>query len=182
MRTTRKDIFTKVLKLQKGYKVGINGGESYKGISRRHNPSWEGWRIIDILKQSNNGVTCLKVGDITPIKGKDWQKRLETMVITFYKAQYWDVVEGDKISFINYALACELFDSAVLLGVKEASKLLQNSINKVIVNKTLDVELLVVDGKIGSKTMKILRKVRAFINSILSEFIKELINLDKKAA
>lgn len=51
----------KVLSREGGY---INdpddkGGETYKGISRKYNPDWKGWRIIDNTKK--NILKILKV-------------------------------------------------------------------------------------------------------------------------
>ena len=67
---------------------GDAGGQTYAGISRRANPSWEGWKNIDR-------------GQSVP----------ESMVSTFYKATYWDAVFGDDIA--DQHSAESLYDFAV---------------------------------------------------------------------
>ena len=48
--------FTKAYALTAAYEGGYvddpedAGGETYRGISRRYHPSWQGWQIIDTLK------------------------------------------------------------------------------------------------------------------------------------
>jgi lysozyme family protein len=115
------------------------GGETYKGIARRSHPSWEGWPFIDRVK-----------------KGKDWQKNygpdLEGLVQKFYRAYYWDRVLGDHIP--SQAVANELFDTAVNLGVERAGTFLQKSLNAL--NRNQDRRLypdLVEDGMAGKKTL-----------------------------
>ena len=171
---TREDIFKKVLRHEGGY-VNISndrGGETYKGVSRKYHPNWNGWTIIDMVKNKEGGLKALKKGDITPIKGKDWQRKLETMVKNFYKLLYWDRIEGDKICLVSYELAYYLFDSAVLLGVNKAVKLLQEAINHVIVDNALNADLLKVDGKLGPVTLKRVQELKPFIKDVIDEFVK----------
>ena len=81
---------------------GDAGGQTYAGISRRANPSWEGWKNIDR-------------GQSVP----------ESMVSTFYKATYWDAVFGDDIA--DQHSAESLYDFAVNGGGSTARVLAQKS-------------------------------------------------------
>ena len=76
------------------------GGLTYAGISRRANPDWQGWGLVD-------------AGETPPAE----------MVRRFYKSTYWDKVGGDQIT--SQRIAQTLFDFAVNAGVGTASKLAQ---------------------------------------------------------
>ena len=47
------DAYKKLLIKEGGYvhDSDDSGGETYRGISRRYNPTWEGWDIIDTYKR-----------------------------------------------------------------------------------------------------------------------------------
>lgn len=51
------------------------GGQTYAGISRKHNPHWVGWKFID-------------AGDTPPLD----------MVRDFYREEYWQPIRGDQIN------------------------------------------------------------------------------------
>lgn len=44
-----------------GYNPGIGEKETYMGIDRGANPSWNGWKVIDTIKQNNPGLTTAKM-------------------------------------------------------------------------------------------------------------------------
>jgi len=71
------------------------GGETYCGISRVHNPNWEGWSYVDS-------------GEHPPA----------AIVHDYYKARYWDVFKGDEIS--SQIVASLMFDFAVNAGVRKS--------------------------------------------------------------
>jgi len=129
------------------------GGETYMGISRKYNPGWDGWGIIDDLKGSSNFSKCLDDSD----------ELLET-VENFYKQRYWDVNMLDD--FEDQAVAEEMFDTGVNMGVRRAAKFLQESLNYLNRNGSLFSDL-VVDGVIGSATMNALSKLQKDDYSIL---------------
>lgn len=112
------------------------GGETYKGIARKHHPTWEGWTVIDKLKtkeeipNSNN-------------------KELLPMVKSFYKTEFWDKIKGSE--YKSQLIANELYDTAVNMGVHTAAKLLQKAINLLLV---IGKTKLHVDGIIGAKTIR----------------------------
>jgi len=49
------EAFEKTAAIEGGYVLDPDdaGGETYKGISRRFNPSWGGWDKIDEMKKAN---------------------------------------------------------------------------------------------------------------------------------
>ena len=118
------------------------GGETYKGISRRYNPSWEGWVLIDQYKQHPN----------FPNSAYN-DSRLDKMVKDFYKDHYWDVNLLDEFNSQN--IANEMFDTGVNLGVGSAAKFLQMSLNVLNKNGT-KWDDMTVDSKIGTSSLKAL--------------------------
>jgi glycosyl hydrolase family 108 len=78
------------------------GGETYCGISRKANPAWPGWAILDGL--ANKHVA-------TP--------ELDALVGDLYRRKYWDVCGCDALPV---AEALALFDFAVHSGVTRALK------------------------------------------------------------
>ena len=94
---------------------GDRGGQTYAGIARNMNPRWPGWALID--------------------RGQDVPAQL---VREFYKASYWDPIQGDRIT--SQVIAQTIFDFHVNAGAV-ARKLAQ-----LVVGTTPD-------GAIGNKTL-----------------------------
>lgn len=95
-----KDIWTKV--------DGDSGGETWSGISRKANPSWSGWKILDQIKNKKNGQ---KIS--TP--------ELEELKQSLYRTNYWNPICGDEIK--NQKVANDLYDTGVNCGVSMSIKL-----------------------------------------------------------
>lgn len=98
--------FEKMIIAEGGYKLheikGDRGGMTYAGISRKYNPYWKGWTIID----------------------KDYDDpSLSQMVRDFYKENYWNKIRGNDIK--EQSIASSIFDFSVNAGVKVSSKLTQ---------------------------------------------------------
>lgn len=122
------------------------GGETYCGIAREYHPNWEGWDVIDQLKQKNNFPDNLKSND-----------KLKYFVRKFLKENFWDTWHGDKFS--SQLIADEIYDQAINLGIKFAIRGLQITLtiyNRGYSPKTQLYEDLVVDGVAGEKTIKAL--------------------------
>ena len=113
------------------------GGETYKGISRKHHPTWNGWKIIDKLKQEHPR------GFKTKLKGNS---ELQAMVDDFYKRNYWNHLHLDNLA--NQELANQVFDTAVNCGIKPAVKIIQ---------KVLGIPA---DGKLGPVTIEAMKKIK----------------------
>jgi lysozyme family protein len=122
------------------------GSETYRGISRKHNPDWAGWSTIDNFKQSNAFPNNINDAE------------LATQVEEFYKARYWNPFRGDEIN--SAAIANELFDSSVNMGVTRAVQFLQESLNLLNRNGKSWAEIGE-DGDFGKKTLKALNEALA---------------------
>lgn len=111
-----------------------SGGETWKGISRNNEKNWDGWRIVDAYKKLPNFPTNLNNSH-----------ELQSEVLSVYKKNYWDALNLDFIS--DQRMANELYDTAVNMGTGTSGRFLQRVLN---VATKID---LVIDGKIGSKTI-----------------------------
>ena len=108
------------------------GGETYRGISRKAHPNWEGWEIVDAHK---------------PLKKnqKIDSPELEESIIEFYDEKYYRPSKAHLIN--NNVIAAHVFDHSVNAGIKAGAKILQKAINAVT-HKGIDV-----DGVIGNVTL-----------------------------
>ena len=113
------------------------GGETYKGIARRHWPLWEGWKIIDIYTTKYSGSELNR-----QLAGNDG---LQGMVKEFYYQNFWLPLGGDSF---HQEIANEIFDTGVNQGKYAAATYLQLSLNKLNRNQK-DFKDLHVDGQIG---------------------------------
>ena len=106
------------------------GGETYRGISRRFHPEWEGWATVDACenKKSLRAATLL-----------------EDSVKVFYHKNFWQPNRFEQI--VNGRLGRKLFDIAVNAGSSTAGLLFQKALN------FLGAELKT-DGKIGPRTIR----------------------------
>lgn len=102
---------------------GDRGGMTYAGIARNFHPNWPGWRLLDQNPDS---------------------PALTGLVRDFYRAHYWQRVQGDAIK--SQAIATNLFDFGVNAGIRTAVKLAQ-----IVVGATPD-------GAIGPKTVQALNE------------------------
>jgi lysozyme family protein len=115
------------------------GGETYKGISRVYNKSWEGWFIVDEMKSGPTFPKCLEFDDA-----------LQYLVRECYKEKYFDPYCGDDMP---KHLALEMFDTSVNMGVGRAVKFMQISLNCLNRNQTIYMDM-VEDGAYGKTTHK----------------------------
>lgn len=117
------------------------GGETYRGISRRYHPSWPGWVEIDRLKKSG-GVAAIR-------KAWDENALLRALVADFYREQFWERFQGDRLP---HDVAAEVFDTAVNTGVHRAVIWLQRAWN--LLNRNgADYRDIVEDGQMGPGTL-----------------------------
>ena len=105
------------------------GGYTYRGISRKNWPYWEGWAVID-------------QGHTPP----------EDMVQNFYLLNFWDRISLTAV--INQKIANELFDTGVNMHPKIAITLLQRALNLLNRNSALYPDVPV-DGILGAKTLSL---------------------------
>lgn len=115
------------------------GGQTYSGISRVYWPEWEGWPIIDTWLADKSKPFPIEV--------------LEPMVRKFFRINFWNRIQGDRLAELAPLVAYELFDSAVNVDVTRAVTWLQHGFN---VARGEYGEDLVVDGRLGPKTISAL--------------------------
>lgn len=105
---------------------GDSGEETWSGISRKANPKWKGWAILDkILNKRNNQAIS------TP--------ELESLKRDLYRSNYWDVVWGDKI--INQNVANDMYDTAVNTGTSMSIKFAERQFKMIETGKMSQVLL-----------------------------------------
>lgn len=124
-----------------------NGGETYKGVARNFWPKWEGWIAIDDIKAKYGSSAAI----INKYAGSDIN--LQAAIKTFYKVNFWDVYSLDRVT--DQAIAEEMFDTGVNMGVPVQSKLLQKALNLTNLNQKTFKDLTV-DGNIGPVTLGVL--------------------------
>jgi lysozyme family protein len=171
-----KECLNEVLKYEGTYSNHENdrGKETFRGISRKWHPRWDGWEIIDMVKETVDGIKVLKSGDITPALGEAYNNKLNQFVALFYKEEFWDRIKGDVLAEIDQTIACEVFDMAVSMGVRAAIKNLQKAINATYQNY-IDARVEITeDGIFGKVTEKHLKELKEH------ELITELIEYFRK--
>jgi lysozyme family protein len=129
-----------------------NGGETYKGVSRRWFPKWRGWDINDRSNKLN----------------LDHNHQLQQEVKNFYYAYFWVPIRAYEVE--NDFIADMLFNFAVNMG------------KKVIVKKTQRILRVTQDGVIGPKTIQALNSINqeVFVYHFLLEIMEFYIQLGKK--
>jgi lysozyme family protein len=137
------DIFEKVLQNEGFYSNDPqdSGGETYAGVSRKHNPDWEGWRWIDGYKKDNGGKIRhnFRIPSII----------LDSLVEEVYRAKYWRPMKGNLIG--SDWVAATFFDMYINAGTK-AVRLMQLALNSLGL-------CLEVDSIMGPKTLNAINLV-----------------------
>ena len=123
------------------------GGETYMGISRVYWPSWEGWETIDDYSEKGMIPEFAKTG-------------LAPFVFDFYRTNFWNRMQGDKVATLSPEVVYELFDTAVNLDVPDAVRFLQTALNMHNQFGGIYPELLI-DGLLGPKTFGVLERYLA---------------------
>lgn len=134
-----------VLKHEGGYANDPldRGGETYRGVARHIHPDWPGWKRVDGLRAKPGFPASL-----------DADKPLQQAVARFYRENYWAPIKGDQLD--DDALAQELFDTAVNMGVRRAVRFFQEALN--LLNRDQkNYADLTVDGWLGDKSLAALK-------------------------
>lgn len=118
--------FDKVILAEGGYVNDPDdaGGETYLGISRKNNPKWVGWEVIDAEKKKG-------LKNITARLKKNTALTNSTKLL--YKQNYWDVLELDDIP--SQSIAHELFDTCVNCGKATAIRIAQQVLMMTVTGK-----------------------------------------------
>lgn len=122
--------FDKVILAEGGYVNDPDdaGGETYLGISRKNNPKWVGWEVIDDIKKKygTKNITSRLKKDVA----------LTNSAKLLYKQNYWDVLELDDIP--SQGIAHQLFDTCVNCGKTTAIRIAQQVLMITITGKWSD--------------------------------------------
>lgn len=152
------------------YREVDKGLQTYKGISRKWNPKWVGWAIIDKALEKYPELKIPYKKPPASIHKLNFElnvnEELEYIIYDFYYENYYTKCGADRI---GGKLAVVLFDMAVISGYKRSGKTLQKTLN--IWFKTN----LVVDSQVGSGTIKVLNVVLEGkgLNIVLDKLIYE---------
>lgn len=112
-----------------------NGGETYRGIARKSNPSWSGWSIVDRVRQDNLNLAELN-------EKLSSNAVLTSLIESFYEQGYWLF---DSIN--DQIIANKVLSYSVNFGRSRGVKILQTA----LLHLGNDIT---VDGSIGPKTLK----------------------------
>ena len=118
-----------------------NSGETYMGIDRIQNPSWEGWAVIDRYK-AQHGTPAYNFRFPVSLG-------LEDMVKARAKKNYWDAIHGDDIQ--DQDVAQMMFEQ--VWGGYGGIKRIQNVIN------TMYSPPIKVDGGVGTETLTAINNI-----------------------
>ena len=136
------------------YREADTGLQTYKGISRKWNPKWVGWVIVDKALEKYPELKIPYKKPPASIHKLNFvlnvNEELEYLIYDFYYENYYTKCGAWNI---GGKLAIVLFDMAVISGTRRASKTLQKTLN--LHFKTS----LVVDSQVGSGTLKVLTEV-----------------------
>ena len=120
------------------------GGETYWGISRVWFPSAAIWPHVDDWSAGRISATIR-------------DSLCEQPVRQLYRRHFWDRFLGDQVAAESPAVAAELLEAGVNLGVHRAVSFLQEALN--LQNRRGQVYPdLVVDGRLGQRTLNTLRR------------------------
>lgn len=162
------------------YREADTGLQTYKGISRKWNPKWIGWAIVDKALEKYPELKVAYTKPPASIHKLNFElnvnEELEYLIYDFYYENYYTKCGADRI---GGKLAIVLFDMAVLSGYKRSGKTLQKCLN--IHFKTN----LVVDAVVGSGTIKVLNEViqdkglEAVLDKLIYEMKDNLVEASK---
>jgi len=137
------------------------GGETYRGISRKAYPNWEGWAVLDQIPGK-------RFNQIFP--------QLESAVKTFYFNEKWVKFNLDKVADKDIAAAC--LDTVIQHG--KGASLIQQSLQRI-------GQPVTVDGRIGPDTVEHLNKspVKDFLvalHDVREAYYRGLVSQDPNLA
>jgi len=82
------------------------------------------------------------------------------LAVDIYTDKYWHSVRADQLLELSPSIAEEIVDTAVNMGVSRAGTFLQRCLNVFNIRESLYMDV-VVDGKIGARTIAALRQYLA---------------------
>jgi len=187
-------ILNDTLKHEGGYAnhSADKGGETYRGITRKNNPNWQGWKYIDEVKRTGKGLNGLldwakeKVssakGSVTSAYDSVFPSSkekytiptntlfpdLENSVKELYYNKYFVANQFDRIS--NVEIAKILFDFAVHGGYSHIG--LQRLINRHFPGNGKNGGNVAEDNIIGSETINAVNSIGDALKPYLLQWRK----------
>ena len=140
------------------------GGETHRGVARKFNGDWPGWKIVDQIKTDhpNDFKDRINASDELALLAKE-----------LFRKRYWTPIRGDEIP--NQHIANKVFDTGVNQGVARASKYLQEGVNLLNRNQK-NYDDIEIDGKLGDETLKTL-KVFLKLENDQPDYLLKALNL-----
>lgn len=96
------------------------GGETYRGISRKNWPNWNGWAFIDSIKAAGPHFTVGQINNAIKLNPS-----IEASVEKFFEKYFWDVLLLDQI--MDQQIANGVYDFGVNSGTGTSAKMLQRA-------------------------------------------------------
>jgi lysozyme family protein len=111
------NVLKSVLEFEGGYVNDPDdaGGETFRGISRANNPTWQGWKLIERAKEAGYRSAAAIDRYFRPPSSMDG------LVGKLYRESYWKPFEGQPP--LPDRIMEKLFDAGVNVGIKRASLL-----------------------------------------------------------
>lgn len=101
------------------HKNRTENGLTFYGIYENAFKEWQGWEIIR-AELAKNGENIKKTSEIL-----SKNQQLKAMAYNFYKVNFWDKIQGDKIT--TQEIAEKIFTFCVNVGVKNGVKIAQRA-------------------------------------------------------
>ena len=138
------------------------GGETFRGIASVFHPRWAGWpsvrTVVQTIKSdykqpldSSLSSDHWRAVNARIEASKDVSTLLSTLVSDFYQEEFWDRL--GLSAFSSQLLAELVYDAGVNAGTGRAGLWLQQALNYLNVNQTLQKDLEE-DGAVGPNTIK----------------------------
>jgi lysozyme family protein len=132
--------FNQTMQTEGGYNPGVGEAETYAGVDRSKNAGWNGWPIIDQIKQANPGASVPALNTLFMANAA-----LQADVQQFYAVNYWNPLLLDQVN--DQQVANGLFDCSVNPCIITASTAAQIACN-VVKHGAVGV-----DGQVGKLTI-----------------------------
>ncbi len=126
------------------------GGETVLGLTRKDDPDWKGWPLVDNWKTQGGFPDNMKSDPL-----------IYSLAAAYYEAKYWLSMGCDKIS--SQVIANKLFDVGVNIGDKTLALFLQYILNCFSKNGSLWA-MLPVDGDVGAITVSTMKAMLSISN------------------
>lgn len=128
------------------------GGETVYGVARKKWPNVPLWKLVDGV--TGQDLKTKMTGRLRFTKLIAESGTIHKEVEAFYRKEFWNSFDCDNLP---QAIAEELFEQSVNLGVRQCSLHLQRSLNLLNRNETVWADIDA-DGKVGPATRKALQE------------------------